>query len=101
MDWRERIMHRPGGLPRRDRLCGRAVAGTDDRHIHELRQDEQRTLVTLDMDFANLQAYDPKSSSRVILLGLARQDNPAGAGSGGAHPAGAQTRAAGEAALHR
>ncbi len=31
-------------------------------------------LVTLDVDFANVQAYDPKSSDGVIVLRLTRQD---------------------------
>ncbi|MGH6886581.1 MAG: DUF5615 family PIN-like protein [Geminicoccales bacterium] len=37
-------------------------------------QDERRALITLDVDLADVQAYDPKSSSGVIVLRLARQD---------------------------
>ena len=50
------------------------LGGADDARIYQVCQDEQRALLTLDVDFANLQAYDPKSSSGVIVLRLARQD---------------------------
>jgi predicted nuclease of predicted toxin-antitoxin system len=50
------------------------LAGADDARLYRLCQDEQRALITLDVDFANLQAYDPKSSAGVIVLRLARQD---------------------------
>jgi predicted nuclease of predicted toxin-antitoxin system len=50
------------------------VGGGGDPRIYKLCQDEQRALITLDVDFANLQAYDPKSSAGIIVLRLARQD---------------------------
>jgi predicted nuclease of predicted toxin-antitoxin system len=50
------------------------LGGADDARIYQLCQDEQRALITLDVDFANVQAYDPKSSFGVIVLRLARQD---------------------------
>jgi predicted nuclease of predicted toxin-antitoxin system len=50
------------------------VSGAGDRRLYQLCHDEQRALVTLDVDFANLQAYDPRSSPGVIVLRLARQD---------------------------
>ena len=40
----------------------------------QLCQSERRVLITLDVDFANVQAYDPKSSLGVIVLRLTRQD---------------------------
>jgi predicted nuclease of predicted toxin-antitoxin system len=52
------------------------LAGADDARPYRLCQDERRALITLDVDFANLQAYDPKSSAGVIVLRLARQDKP-------------------------
>jgi predicted nuclease of predicted toxin-antitoxin system len=51
-----------------------ALSGAGDARIYQLCQDEQRALVTLDVDIANVRAYDPKSSSGVIVLMLARQD---------------------------
>ena len=50
------------------------LSGAADARVYQVCQDEQRALVTLDVDFANVQAYEPKSSSGVIVLRLARQD---------------------------
>ena len=50
------------------------LGGAADAQIYQLCQNERRVLVTLDVDFANVQAYDPKSSVGVIVLRLARQD---------------------------
>jgi predicted nuclease of predicted toxin-antitoxin system len=50
------------------------LGGADDTRIYQLSQAERRALITLDVDFANVQAYDPKSSAGVIVLRLARQD---------------------------
>jgi predicted nuclease of predicted toxin-antitoxin system len=52
------------------------LSGSDDARIYQRCQDEERALITLDVGFANLQAYDPKSSFGVIVLRLARQDKP-------------------------
>jgi predicted nuclease of predicted toxin-antitoxin system len=52
------------------------LSGSDDARIYERCQDEERALITLDLGFANLHAYDPTSSFRVIVLRLARQDKP-------------------------
>jgi predicted nuclease of predicted toxin-antitoxin system len=35
---------------------------------------QRRALITLDVDFANVHAYEPRSSPGVIVLRLARQD---------------------------
>jgi predicted nuclease of predicted toxin-antitoxin system len=50
------------------------LIGAGDARIYRLCQDEQRALVTLDVDFANPRAYEPGSSAGVIVLRLARQD---------------------------
>ena len=50
------------------------LGGAGDAGIYQLCQDDWRALRTLDVDFANVQAYDPKSSAGVIVLRLARQD---------------------------
>ena len=50
------------------------LGGTADARIYQRCQDERRAVLTLDVDFANVQSYDPKSSSGVIVLRLARQD---------------------------
>ena len=50
------------------------LGGAGDARIYQLCQAERRALITLDVDFANVRAYDPKSSAGVIVLRLARQD---------------------------
>jgi predicted nuclease of predicted toxin-antitoxin system len=50
------------------------LSGADDPQIYRRCQQERRALVTLDVDFANMQAYDAKLSSGVIVLRLVRQD---------------------------
>jgi hypothetical protein len=73
------------------------LAGADDARVYRLCQDERRALVTLDVDFANVHAYDPKSSAGVIVL----RGQTAGARRRGADVAGPGTRAVGEAAVGR
>ena len=50
------------------------LGGAGDARIYQLCQEEKRALVTLDVDFANLRASDPRSSSGVIVIRLAGQD---------------------------
>jgi predicted nuclease of predicted toxin-antitoxin system len=50
------------------------LGGAGDGTVYEVCQGEGRALFTLDTDFANVQAYDPKTSPGVIVLRLARQD---------------------------
>ena len=50
------------------------LGGADDARIYHHCQAERRALITLDVDFANARAYDPKSSAGVIVLRLAQQD---------------------------
>jgi predicted nuclease of predicted toxin-antitoxin system len=50
------------------------LGGADDARIYQICQAERRALITLDVDFANVQTYEPKSSVGVIVLRLAQQD---------------------------
>ena len=50
------------------------LGGADDARVYQLCQAERRALITLDVDFANVRAYDPKSSVGVVVLRLLRQD---------------------------
>ena len=52
------------------------LSGSDDTRLYERCQNEERALITLDLGFANLRTYDPRSSFGVIVLRLARQDKP-------------------------
>ena len=51
-----------------------ALSGADDARIYERCQDEGRAFITLDVDFANVHAYQPRSSAGVVVLRLRRQD---------------------------
>jgi predicted nuclease of predicted toxin-antitoxin system len=72
-----------------------------DARLYRLCQDERRALVTLDVDFANVRAYDPKSSPGIIGLRLARQDKQRALDAVASTLGGPGTRAAGEAAVDR
>ena len=65
------------------------LGGAADARLYRLCQDERRVLITLDVDFANVQAYDPKSSAGVIVLRLARQDRQRVFDARGGHACGA------------
>ncbi len=50
------------------------LVGTSDPNLAEHCQREERILLTLDMDFADIRAYPPKECPGLIVLRLARQD---------------------------
>ena len=50
------------------------LGGVADSFIARVCQDEQRILITLDLDFANINAYPPWDYYGIIILRLARQD---------------------------
>jgi predicted nuclease of predicted toxin-antitoxin system len=51
-----------------------ALAGSDDITIASRVRSEDRILVTLDLDFANIRAYPPEEHPGFIVLRLRRQD---------------------------
>jgi predicted nuclease of predicted toxin-antitoxin system len=51
-----------------------SMSGETDTIVFEVCQNEERVLVTLDLDFSNIQAYPPASASGMIVLRLGRQD---------------------------
>ncbi len=51
-----------------------ALAGTLDRQLAYVCQQEHRALITLDTDFANICAYPPKDYPGLVVLRLRRQD---------------------------
>ena len=69
-----------------DLLCGaghesttvlaEGLGGAPDRQLFSVCQAESRVLVTVDLDFANIQAFPPSKASGVLVLHLARQDKP-------------------------
>ena len=60
-----------------DTVVEEDLAGTDDAAIARTVRAEGRVLITLDLDFANIQAYPPSTHSGIIVLRLKRQDKHA------------------------
>lgn len=50
------------------------MGGVPDDQVYRVCQEEQRILVTLDLDFANVQVYPPSEGEGVVVLRLAWQD---------------------------
>jgi predicted nuclease of predicted toxin-antitoxin system len=52
------------------------LSGEKEATVFEVCQDERRVLLTLDLDFANIQAYPPDATAGIVVLRLVRQDKP-------------------------
>ncbi len=52
------------------------LSGNADARIASVWQEEERALVTLDTDFADIRAYPPEHYFGLIVLRLKRQDKP-------------------------
>jgi predicted nuclease of predicted toxin-antitoxin system len=50
------------------------LGGRSDRDIAQVCRAERRALITLDVDFANIDAYPPAEHPGIVVLRLARQD---------------------------
>ena len=50
------------------------LRGAADPSIAKVCRDEQRILITLDLDFAHIKNYPPQDYPGIIALRLARQD---------------------------
>jgi predicted nuclease of predicted toxin-antitoxin system len=50
------------------------LGGSADPLIASICQQEERTLVTLDLDFADIRAYPPMNYAGLIVFRLRRQD---------------------------
>jgi predicted nuclease of predicted toxin-antitoxin system len=57
-------------------VCDESLSGADDRTIAARAHSEDRILLTLDLDFANIRAYPPDQHSGIVVLRLKRQDAP-------------------------
>ncbi|MBL8291154.1 MAG: DUF5615 family PIN-like protein [Bryobacterales bacterium] len=51
-----------------------ALTGADDTTIAGRIRTEDRVLITLDLDFANIRSYPPEDYPGIIVLRLDRQD---------------------------
>ncbi len=52
------------------------LGGRPDDDLSARCRDEQRAIVTLDLDFADIRVYPPEDYSGIIVLRLDRQDKP-------------------------
>ncbi len=50
------------------------LVGSSDLDLSEVCRSEDRVLVTLDLDFADIRTYPPEDYPGMIVLRLARQD---------------------------
>ncbi|MFZ5904183.1 MAG: DUF5615 family PIN-like protein [Chloroflexota bacterium] len=50
------------------------LTGETDENIANICQKENRAIITLDLGFADIQAYPPKNFAGLIVLRLSRQD---------------------------
>ena len=50
------------------------LVGERDEHILSVCQEEQRVLITLDLDFSDVRTYPPPKYHGLIVLRLHRQD---------------------------
>ncbi len=60
-----------------DTVAEENLEGADDTVIARSIRAEGRVLITLDLDFANIQANPPSTHSGIIVLRLKRQDKHA------------------------
>ena len=57
-----------------DTVADQKLSGSDDSTLAECCRTEDRILLTLDLDFANVQAYPPKSHSGIVVFRPNSQD---------------------------
>ena len=50
------------------------LSGKPDQNIAGICQQEERIIITLDLDFADIRTYPPRDYSGIIVLRLKRQD---------------------------
>lgn len=59
-----------------DSVFDESLSGAKDAAVFEVCQQQGRVLMTLDLDFANIQAYPPAAAAGIVVLRLVRQDKP-------------------------
>ncbi|WP_017715576.1 DUF5615 family PIN-like protein [Kamptonema formosum] len=52
------------------------LQGKSDALVIEVCRQEERILVTLDLDFADIQTYPPEEFPGIMVLRVSRQDKP-------------------------
>ncbi len=51
-----------------DTVADESLSGSDDEAVAAKSRSEGRILVTLDLDFANIQAYPPGTHAGIVIL---------------------------------
>ncbi len=59
-----------------DTVSDEKLSGATDSVLSERCRAEDRMLMTLDLDFANVQAYPPKSHPGIVVFRSKSQDKP-------------------------
>ncbi|MCC6601691.1 MAG: DUF5615 family PIN-like protein [Anaerolineae bacterium] len=52
------------------------LGGADDSHLAIVCHREDRVIVTLDLDFADIRTYPPEQYSGIVVLRLRQHDKP-------------------------
>jgi predicted nuclease of predicted toxin-antitoxin system len=55
-------------------VADQKLSGASDETVAQVCQDEQRALVTLDLDFADIRAFPPNDYAGLLVLRLKRLD---------------------------
>ena len=59
-----------------DTVADEGIAGADDHIVFTFSQAETRILITLDLDFSNLQTYPCHTHAGIVILRTKAQDKP-------------------------
>ena len=57
-------------------VADQGLSGEQDSQIIQICRSEDRALITLDLDFADVRSYPPKDSAGLVVLRLRQQDKP-------------------------
>ncbi|AFY73776.1 hypothetical protein Syn7502_01724 [Synechococcus sp. PCC 7502] len=57
-------------------IYSEALKGAKDTIVISVCQREERALITLDLDFADIQTYPPQDHKGIIVLRVSKQDKP-------------------------
>jgi Uncharacterized protein conserved in bacteria len=57
-------------------IFDQSLIGEDDSRILDICREEERALITMDLDFSDVRSYPPQEYFGLIVLRLHRQDKP-------------------------
>ena len=53
-------------------ICEQKLQGCSDYHLYEVCRAEQRCLVTLDLDFADVTRFQPNNTTGIVVIRIPR-----------------------------